>query len=213
MRAQAVFFDAANTLLHKPGLYPAMQGVLAARGIEVPLPVLAARHRLVSEIVLFPDTTSRDFYAEFNGHFVRSLGILPEPELLDALFAACSYLPWQPFADTTALAALHLPLGVLSNWDTSLPAKLAAIEGVRFAFVLGSAEQGVRKPDPRFFAKVMQSTGLDAAEIVYVGDSLKLDIEPALRAGMRAVLLDRDDLYRHGHVMRISSLDQLGAFL
>jgi HAD superfamily hydrolase (TIGR01493 family) len=129
------------------------------------------------------------------------------------LFSACTYLPWEPFADTVALAGFRLPMGVLSNWDRSLPEKLASIENVRFDWILGSADQGVRKPDPAFFAKVMQSTGLAPADIIYVGDSLKLDIEPALRAGMRAILVDRDDLYRHGNVERVSSLDQIGTYL
>ena len=213
MQAKALFFDAANTLLHKPRLYPAMQAVLQARGVDVPLPTLVDRHRLLSEVVLFPDKTSRDFYSEFNSHLLRALGVVPEPALLEEIFTACSYLPWQPFADTVALNEFRVPLGVLSNWDTSLPEKLTGVENVQFQWILGSAHQGVRKPDPRFFAKVVEATGLQADEILYVGDSMKLDIEPALRAGMRAVLVDRDDLHRHGNVVRIGSLHELGAHL
>jgi HAD superfamily hydrolase (TIGR01493 family) len=209
----AIFLDVANTLLHKPGLYPAIQSVLRVRGIDIPLPTIIDRHRLVSEVVLFPDKTSQDFYVEFNGHFLRSLGIVPESSLLDALFSACTYLPWEPFADTAVLAGLPVPLGILSNWDASLPEKLGAIENARFQWILGSADQGVRKPDPRFFARIMESTGIEPAEILYVGDSVKLDIEPALRAGIRAVLVDRDGLYPHGNAMRITSIDQLGALL
>jgi HAD superfamily hydrolase (TIGR01493 family) len=213
MCAKALIFDAANTLLHKPALYPAIAGVLATRGIDIPLDILAARHRLVSEVVLFPDTTSQDFYREFNAHFLRSIGVASNPELLDALFAGCTYLPWAPFDDTAALTGITLPMGVLSNWDSSLGDKLASIEGVRFEWMLGSAEVGVRKPDPRFFAKAVTATGVAASDIVYVGDSIRLDIEPALRAGMQAILVDRDNLFVNGNVPRIDSLDQLTAYL
>jgi len=213
MCAKALIFDAANTLLHKPALYPAIAGVLAKYGVDIPLDFLAARHRLVSEVVLFPDTTSKDFYHEFNAHFLRSLGIASNTELLDAMFAACTYLPWAPFADTAALSGMTLPMGVLSNWDSTLRDKLAHIEGVNFEWVLGSAEVGVRKPDPLFFEKAVTATGVGASEIVYVGDSIRLDIEPALRAGMQAILVDRDHLYVNGNVPRIDSLDQLIAHL
>jgi FMN phosphatase YigB (HAD superfamily) len=210
---KAIFFDAANTLLHKPGLLPAMQRVLGQRGWDVPLELLARNHRLVSEVIPFPDRTSRGFYEGFNTHFLRSVGIVAGPGLLDEVFAACSYLPWEPFADTAGLAGLGLPMGILSNWDTSLASHLARIDGAGFRWVLGSEEQGVRKPDPAFFARIVQETGLAPDEIVYVGDSLRLDIEPALQAGFAALLIDRDGLYRHGNVDRIDSLAELGARL
>lgn len=210
---RAVFFDAANTLLHKPALLPAMAGALRSHGIDLPDDELARRHRWLSEVVVFPDRTSRGFYDTFNAQLLRAFGIVPAQVLLDAIFAACSYLPWQPFPDTDALARLDRPLGILSNWDSSLPERLASIDGVQFRWVLGSQQQGVRKPDTEFFRRMIDACDLEPAQIAYVGDSLRLDIEPALALGVRALLIDRDDLFPHANVPRLRSLDMLGALL
>jgi len=56
---------------------------------------------------------------------------------------------------------------------------------------VGVADPDVRKPDPRAFAPVLATLGLDAPQIAYVGDSVIADVEGAAGAGLRAVWLDR----------------------
>ena len=210
---RAVFLDVANTLLHKPALYPTITAVLGNAGIDMPVDVLASRHRLLSEAIAFPDRTSRGFYEQFNAQLLRSLGVAAEPQLLDALYQACSYLPWAPFADVACLSDIRLPLGVLSNWDRSLPDKLQSLTDLSFRWILGSQDQQLRKPDPAFFARLLQAADCPAGQIVYIGDSIRLDVEPAMQMGMRTYLIDRDDLYRHGNLPRLRSLSELGALL
>ena len=209
----AVFFDVANTLLCKPGLYGAIIGVLADAGIDIPREELALRHRLLSEAVTFPDRTSAEFYARFNAQLLRSLGVAAAPELVQAIHRACSYLPWAAFDDVVHLASIRQPMGVLSNWDRSLQQQLQALSGVSFRWILGSEEQQMRKPDPGFYARMLEAAGCPADEIVYVGDSIELDIEPAQRLGVRAWLLDRDGLYAHGNLPRLRSLADIGSVL
>jgi FMN phosphatase YigB (HAD superfamily) len=211
--ARAIFFDVAHTLLEKPAVMPSLVQALQRHGVHVPRDELQARHRLLMEAIIFPDRTSREFYADFNAALLRSIGALPTPALLDDMFSSCSYLPWAPFADASALERLPLPLGILSNWDDSLPQKLGEHFKVRFEWILGSAAQGVRKPSADFYRLVLEHTGLDAGDIVYVGDSMRLDIEPALNLGFRAVLLDRENLFPHSSLTRITALDQLEAVL
>jgi FMN phosphatase YigB (HAD superfamily) len=213
METKAIFFDVANTLLHKPGLYPAINDALLDHSITVPYTKLLASHRFLSEVILFPDLTSSSFYRDFNSHLLRSFGVAPTEELLDAIFSACTYLPWTPFPDTAYLASIKLPMGVLSNWDASLREKLSLIANTRFDWILGSAEQGLRKPDPDFFKKALHTTGLEAGEVIYIGDSMRLDIEPALRLGMNAILLDRDELYPGSTVPRIKNLGEIAGVL
>lgn len=209
----AVFLDAANTLLHKPSLYPTLGKVLCDAGIDVPEKDIASRHRLLSEALEFPDRTSRDFYHKFNAQFLRALGVAAEPALLDAMYAACSYLPWATFPDVASLATINHPLGVLSNWDRSLPDKLQSLTDLTFRWVLGSEDQQLRKPDPVFFERMLDAAACPAHEIVYVGDSIRLDVEPAQRLGIRAYLIDRDDLYPHSNLPRLRSLAELEALL
>ena len=47
------------------------------------------------------------------------------------------------------------------------------------------------KPHPSIFAAALQLVDVSAAEAVMVGDSVRQDIDGALGAGMRAVLLHR----------------------
>ena len=47
-----------------------------------------------------------------------------------------------------------------------------------------------------------------AQEVVYVGDSVRLDMAPALALGMRACLIDRNDLFG-GYAHRLGDLGDL----
>jgi len=57
--------------------------------------------------------------------------------------------------------------------------------------VATSAEWGVAKPDPGFFARVIEVSPAEPHEIVYVGDHRDNDLEPAKRAGLRTAFIRR----------------------
>lgn len=52
---------------------------------------------------------------------------------------------------------------------------------------LFSFEQGLAKPTPELFARVLERSGVEAREAVMVGDSYFEDIAPAMRLGMGTV--------------------------
>ncbi len=81
---------------------------------------------------------------------------------------------------------------VLSNWDYSLDRTLEAlgIDGY-FEKTFASLEHGVEKPDAELFRIVEREMGADSSEFVHVGDNPIDDLQGALGAGWRAVLLDR----------------------
>ncbi|MFI0734284.1 HAD family hydrolase [Streptomyces sp. NPDC021225] len=54
-----------------------------------------------------------------------------------------------------------------------------------------SGEWGIAKPDPRFFARVLDLAGTAPSETVYVGDHPANDTQPAKAAGLRAAHLRR----------------------
>lgn len=54
-----------------------------------------------------------------------------------------------------------------------------------------SSEWGLSKPDPAFFARVVEELKVKASQIAYVGDRLDNDVLPAKAAGMLAVHLRR----------------------
>ena len=88
-------------------------------------------------------------------------------------------------------------------------------EGLRVHFdAVGSSESwGVHKPDPAFFARVVELAGVEAGMIAYVGDRADNDVGPAIAAGMVGVHIRRGPW---GHLQappvgasRIRSLDEL----
>src|SRR5258708_5483170 len=111
---KAIFFDVSNTLLHKAELFPRIETVLKNNGLSIDEDELRVKHKLLSEIVLFPDKTSVDFYNHFNSELLYSVGVIPTTKLISEIFNVCTYLPWTAFDDTVALASINLPLGIIS---------------------------------------------------------------------------------------------------
>lgn len=203
-----LLLDVAGTLLGKPTLLPTMIEALAKHGYEVDQAKLKYHHKIFTETIFFPDRTNETFYQNFNRELLLSMGIIPSDELLKDVFSSCSYLPWVPFEDTAVLQDINVPMGIISNFNTTLKDKLEANFNVTFAHVLVSEELGIHKPSVEFYRRAIEQIGLPPEDIVYVGDSIKLDLEPALKMGLRALLIDRDN-YFESQPNRIGSLAEL----
>ncbi|MEK9659583.1 MAG: HAD-IA family hydrolase [Chloroflexota bacterium] len=101
----------------------------------------------------------------------------------------------EAFADApAALEALraHAPLAVLSNADDRFLDGTIAHNGWAFDAVVSSENARAYKPDPRIFATLCQRLGALPNQILYVGDSPYDDVHGAGLAGMRTVLVRRD---------------------
>jgi putative hydrolase of the HAD superfamily len=109
-----------------------------------------------------------------------------------------------------ALAALGLPLGIVSNSDGTVQAQLRQAgvcyvpdapretaesasdgAGVPVGVIVDSAVVGVAKPDPAIFRIALDALGVPASNtVLYVGDSLRYDVAGAIAAGLRPVHFD-----------------------
>jgi FMN phosphatase YigB (HAD superfamily) len=89
-----------------------------------------------------------------------------------------------------ALRAAGLRIGIAGNQPPGVAEALAALD-LGAEFVATSAQWGVSKPDPAFFARVIAAAGADPARIAYVGDRLDNDAEPAAAAGLRPIFIPR----------------------
>ena len=209
---QYIFFDVAGTLLGKPTLYSIIQNTLRDFGHEVGLDEIKNKHKLLSEVIHFPDRTDVAFYEKFNSELLYLLGIIPNDELVSSIFKNCTYLPWEAFDDTQILKELPLPMGVISNFNTSLKDKLTQFFGPVFQDVLVSEELGVAKPNIEFYQKALEKIPFDVHEVLYVGDSIKLDLEPASKLGFKVLIIDRDNFYPNSK-NKISSLTEITQFI
>jgi FMN phosphatase YigB (HAD superfamily) len=89
-----------------------------------------------------------------------------------------------------ALRAAGYRVAIAANQPQAAEAALEAA-GIGADFVAASARWGVEKPDPAFFARVIEAAEAPAAAIAYVGDRLDNDVLPAKRAGLRAIFIRR----------------------
>ncbi len=79
---------------------------------------------------------------------------------------------------------------IAGNQPVEAEAALARLD-VPADLIASSAGWGVSKPDPRFFAKVIEAAEEPPDSIAYVGDRLDNDVLPTLAAGMTAVFVRR----------------------
>ena len=89
-----------------------------------------------------------------------------------------------------ALKAKGYFIGIVGNQPATAEETLRA-SGLAADFIATSEAWGVAKPDPAFFAKVIDAAGLDPGHIAYVGDRVDNDVVPARAAGMLPVLIRR----------------------
>ena len=207
-----IYFDVAGTLLEKPMLYANIQKSLADFGYDITIKDIKIKHKLVSELIHFPDRTDEMFYNKFNSEFLYVLGIVPTEELLKSIFKNCTYLPWQAFEDTQILKEINIPMGVISNFNTSLRDKLEHFFGPIFKDVFVSEELGVAKPNIAFYQEALNKIQLKPSEVLYIGDSVRLDYEPAYKIGFNVLIIDRDNFYPNLKY-KISNLAEIPNFL
>lgn len=205
----AVTFDVTSTLIHAPRLAEIYGEILGRHGVPVEAVELKRLIRLVWKEFSCHGDMRRDRFARFEGgakewwhRFVARLCEhldTPPPTRfasaeLYARFARAD--AWEVYGDVRpALESLRqagLRLGVVSNWDERLPGLLSRLgfDGF-FDIVVSSSAVGVEKPHPKIFLYALRALGVEPSEALHVGDSPIEDVEGAMAAGMRAVLLDR----------------------
>ncbi len=198
----AVSFDALGTLIRLEDPAPRLRQALREHlGLEVPLDRCEAAMR--AEMAHYrarcrdavDDASLAAIRLECAGVLADVLALGPGgPELLPALGDAIAYrlYPDALYA-LDRLEEAGLRLALLSNWDVSLHDALRRLSiAGRFAAVVVSAEIGAEKPEPAAFAAVAAALGSVPHRILHVGDDPVRDVDGAVAAGFRALLVQRD---------------------
>jgi putative hydrolase of the HAD superfamily len=215
-RIRAVLLDALGTLVHFEPPAPLLRAELRERlGIEVTAE--AAEAAIRDEIAYYrahlhqgrdPESLA-DLRRRSADAMRPALGV--DADLTDVLLAS---LRFHAYPDATpALKVLRsrgIAIVVVSNWDHSLHERLAEtglaplVDGA-----VASAELGHAKPERAIFERALELAGAGPGEALHAGDSPREDVEGALAAGLRAVLVARDGRPAGAGVPVIASLAEL----
>jgi putative hydrolase of the HAD superfamily len=149
---------------------------------------------------LWGKITGRDFDAL---SLLKSFGIRRGYKLSEEQWREVGWLWYEPLSRIAKvepdiketlgkLKGMGLKLGILSNTFISagsLDRQLGQL-GILdfFPYRLYSYQFDFRKPDRRIFEAAIAKTGEPAENILFVGDRIYVDIMPALKMGMHAVL-------------------------
>lgn len=97
--------------------------------------------------------------------------------------------------DTFEAVAAHHPVGVLTNGFAEVQAKKLdqfPILREQSDSIVICEDVGVLKPDPKVFEHATEQAGVEANEVLYVGDSYRSDVEGAQPVGWRVAWYTRN---------------------
>jgi 2-haloacid dehalogenase/putative hydrolase of the HAD superfamily len=91
------------------------------------------------------------------------------------------------------VAALKLPVCIVSNADERELSKALLHHGLQFKHVVTSEKARSYKPESRIFSMALKLTGWSPARVLHVGDSLHSDVAGARRMGIRTAWVNRSE--------------------
>ncbi|MBA3232195.1 MAG: HAD-IA family hydrolase [Acidobacteria bacterium] len=221
MPLETVFLDAGGVLMH-PNWWR-VSDILASHGVSVPAEALMAAdppaRRELDDLQTIGSTTDASRGWLFFDLVLAHAGT-PRSEATGAALTELhryhttsnlwEYVPDGVVPALEALRARGLQLIVVSNANGTLRAhcdRLGLTD--RFDLVLDSADEGVEKPDPRFFEIALARGGARRNTTIHVGDLYYVDVIGARSAGLRGVLVDEADLRQDADCPRVRSLGEL----
>ena len=201
---RAVLFDVDFTLIYPGPTFrgEGYQAFCARYGMEVDPSMFEGGVASAAPLLNSDDDVyDPEIFIAYTSHIIREMGgagprIDECSREIYREWAACQH--FELYDDVPAvlrrLADSGLRIGLISNTHRCLASFQSHFElqGLISATV-SSSDHGLMKPHPSIFTAALQLLGVAAAEAVMVGDSVRQDVEGALGAGMRAILLNRGD--------------------
>lgn len=157
----------------------------------------------------------RERFPYFIAYVCQELGVSDRPEAVAAVAlhvhegyaTRVKRLYGDVLPALRALRAQGLRVGIVSDNPRAGEQAVEFGLGDLVQVVVTPAEAGVKKPADAIYHLAVERIGVPAAQVLFVGDSLEMDVEGPQRCGMQALLLDRYELAGQG----IQTLDELPA--
>jgi putative hydrolase of the HAD superfamily len=225
---KAVFFDLYQTLVrYRPSQEELEAETLKKSGINISAealhrPVFTANEFIYEEIARRPlSRRSREetatLYSEFQRLVLKEAGIKADEKVVLKLLEMMQHAKMDLVLFDDVIPALDdlkkrkLVLGLISNVERDMTAALDKLGLVsRLDIVVTSQDAGFTKPHQEIFEYAIKKAGVEPAETAYVGDQYNVDVIGSNAAGMKGILLDRDNYYREAvDSPKIKSLQEL----
>jgi 2-haloacid dehalogenase len=193
----ALTFDCYGTLIDwETGILTGLRRILDAHGVE------AEDDRLLEAYGAAESKLEAGRYLPYRtilAAAARSVGREVGVEVTDdeAVAFGGSVGDWPAFDDSAhslRILRRRFKLGVLTNCDDELFAASNRKLGVEFDWVLTAQQLGAYKPNPHNFEALrerLHKSGIAAARILHVAQSLYHDHAPAKKLGFHTVWIDR----------------------
>lgn len=196
----AVTFDVYGTLIDwEPSIIAFLQGWAGKHGLSSPgeellmaFDLARAEIQKVRPAHLYPDVL-RQCFDRICGQF----GVVADAEERDD-FAASPH-EWPAYPDSHAVLLLlqtSAKIGALSNIDNHSLASSCRRLDIHFDVVVTAERVGAYKPDSTHFHTAiadLAAMGIARERILHVGQSLRADITPANRLGLKCAWVNRPE--------------------
>jgi 2-haloacid dehalogenase len=194
-RYKSIFFDADDTLFDYPRAEgTALRACLGAFALTAAPEIFIAAYRRHNRDVWRAfergETDQAALRVERFRRLAAELGLpgLPLERVstfyLEKLACQSQLLPGA--LELVRELAGKYPLALVTNGIAAVQNKRFAASPITpyFRSIVISEEAGVAKPDPRIFRPALEAIGVEAADVLFVGDSVTSDMAGARNAGM-----------------------------
>ncbi len=228
MQVKTVFFDLGGTLVVMRRDI-VIRKILKEEGYDVPIKKIHEAYYLTEAswlkkygMKIMNEEQAAKAYSELNMSILSKLGLGIKEEELNRLKKIVSEryvevessIPPRLYPDSIpALKALRKEgyrIGIISNAPPSTAESVRKLGLDKFADpILISGIVGLTKPNPELFRLALKLSSSNPEEAVHVGDVYEADVVGARSAGMKAVLIDRDERFEDPDCPKIRKLTEL----
>lgn len=204
MSYKAVLFDLGGTLIKTAEIPEIFRRILQIYGVKVTANQILEAHKAVEnkfDALEGQLKMGKQFWNKSNQTVVENIGIQQNSRFLGERISEL----WWDYADLalypdveetlTILKSKGIKIGIVTNgfrYDYEQILEKLDLSDY-FEVVVGADACNCGKPDIEIFLYAVEKLGLEPREVIFVGNEYRYDYIGALRAGLKPLLIDRED--------------------
>ncbi len=221
-RFKAILFDLGGTLIKTAPIPQILRKILEAHGIQKPITDIVSAHKEIDNQLTLGDYAlpSDKFWFKWNMEVLRRLKVHRDLPYLARVISE----KWWDFAgielypdviETLNYLRQHeFKTGLVTNGFKSDIDEILPRVGLSryFDATVGVDAVGKPKPNKEIFLFALNRLNVQPHEAIFVGDTFEIDYEGAEKAGLTALLIDRENKVK-SNVKKIGKLTEVKRYL